>query len=532
MEGRKITMGAKRPPLPVLQIKGPETVTQPAYDRHDSLTMSEPITPSSSSCSPSSSPPLPGSAVYALQSKVKALSQKKTIGKERNDQPQEPKWLLTQKKKEEASSSSPMHHPQSDLPSSSDEEGMDQVQRNVFAYDHSSLGEQRAQAASESEGGRESPFLSVAGQTRGLGEGASLESLLTDGSGGLQEDTLTSRSSSTMSSSSRSWAPPKGFWRVARPETLILDAENASKDMPPPGADGFQGKPKMKIGGAELDSFKELHHSDSLESHHRRCWQREASTEESSEGVWRADSLDNESPQGGTPFLPERVERNQRTLRQMQTLCRHNAPGTEETAADLDRQHCQGDYVRGAESSGKEAYPLYAFCSSGLLDFIWYFQSVNKMILKGILYKLNSLNTSGRLYSSCDETYVPGLISVSLTHLLWIYPIQLDDWRQSTIQVAFQISCVACVHLRCFYALSLMCLNIVLHYVLYRMYNVRMTIRPSFLCNPARIMSRSHTQSPLPPHGHCEQMCCPLAVITGLGEGREPELQWHHRVMF
>ncbi|XP_041964335.1 uncharacterized protein si:ch211-13f8.1 [Alosa sapidissima] len=356
MEGRKFTMGAKRPPRPVLQIKGPETVTQLAYNMQDVLTMSEPITPSSSSFSPGSSPPLPGSAVYALQSKVKAKSQKKDKILEKECDDEDTKLLFVQRRRDEALSLSSMHRPELDMPGSSDEEGTDQVQRGVFASEPSALVEQRALAAAESEGGRESPFLSVAGQTRGLGEGASLESLLTDGSGDLQGDDLTSRTSSTMSSSpspsSRPWAPPKGFWRVARPETLVLDEENASKEMPPPGADGSQGKPKMKVGGVDLDSYGQLHHSDSLESHLRRCWKQEASAAESFEGLWRADSLENVGPPERTPSLRKRMERSKRALRQVQMLRRHNAKGTEGTAVDVDVHHSQEDDVRGTESTG------------------------------------------------------------------------------------------------------------------------------------------------------------------------------------
>lgn len=377
MEGRKYTMGARRPPRPILQIKGPETMTQLACNMQDVLTMSEPITPSSSSLSPGSSPLLPGSAVYALQSKVKAMSQKKAVGRENDDLPQETKMLLGQRKRVEASSSCPMHQPDLDMPGSSDEEGMDQVQRGVFSSEASFLGEWRAPAAAESEGGRECPFISVVGQTRGLGEGASLESLLTDGSGGLQEDAFTARTSSTMSSSpssstssSRPWAPPKGFWRVARPETLPLEGENVSKEMPPPGADGSQVKAKMKVMGVDLDNCGELHRSDSLESHLRRCWKHQASTDELLEGLWRADSLDSVCSPEATPFLSERMERNQRALRQMQTVRRHYAKGTEVTAVDID---CQEDDARSTESTGKQVHSqcsLKAASSMVLFDFI------------------------------------------------------------------------------------------------------------------------------------------------------------------
>ncbi|XP_063075966.1 uncharacterized protein si:ch211-13f8.1 [Engraulis encrasicolus] len=336
-------MGAKRPPRPVLQIKGPEAVTQLAHNMQDILSVSEPITPSSSSCSPCSSPPPPGSAVHALQSKVKALSEK---------EPQETKLLLTQNKWEEASTSSSTHAPELNVSGGKDGDGMYHVRRSGFVNGPSPLGEPRAPLAAESDRDQDNFFISAVGQTRGVGEGASLESLLTDDSAGLQGDSPTSRSTST---SSRTWAPPKGFWRVARPETLLFDGEHVSGDMLLVGGEGPPRRPKMKATGVELRrNRRELHHADSLECHHRRRLQQEVRAGECGEELWSTDRLDVRSAteSQGTPTLSERTERNQGAVRQVQSLRKHHTKGLEVAAADANMQHCAEEDARLMDSSG------------------------------------------------------------------------------------------------------------------------------------------------------------------------------------
>ncbi len=86
--------------------------------------------------------------------------------------------------------------------------------------------------------------------SRGLCEGSSLENISVGVAGEPQGDIAMK----STTSSPRHWAPPKGFWRVARPETLLLNSESPStlaapKDVPPTTEEGPKRKPKLKTVG-------------------------------------------------------------------------------------------------------------------------------------------------------------------------------------------------------------------------------------------------------------------------------------------
>ncbi|XP_028833820.1 uncharacterized protein LOC114788979 isoform X2 [Denticeps clupeoides] len=297
----------------------------------------EPMTPPPSSSSPCSSPPLSGSAVSALQSKVKALSHRRTVDREKDDLAPDIQLFPSQRREGDESRKG----------TSSDKEAVElQFEGNTFLTSSLSPGEPVAQVPVQGEPGKEGMLLCVARQPRGLGEGASLESLLSDGAVGLQEDTYDPNPCSS-STYSRHWAPPKGFWKAARPETLLLNGKSGSlpvllKEEPPPVGEGCHRKPKLKIESGDVAVNKELHRSDSLESHLRHCWQKD----EGPGGLWRADSWDSVCPRGGARSLAERVEMNRKVLH------RHLVKDFDATTVYLDVPHLQEDDWRRAEVRG------------------------------------------------------------------------------------------------------------------------------------------------------------------------------------
>ncbi|XP_036451900.1 LOW QUALITY PROTEIN: uncharacterized protein si:ch211-13f8.1 [Colossoma macropomum] len=247
-----------------------------------STLQSESKSPSPTSCSPSSSPPLSGSAVSALQTKFKEISQRRCKEKDKHDYLCEVSLEHSVQKIDE-DQLSPSQTPPTDRrknSSSSDEDGS----------------EPRLTEACEKRD-KESTTFGVAGPPRGLGEGSSLENIATGGA-----DTSLSPKPT---SSPRHWAPPKGFWRVARPETLLLNGEEASslvpcspKNVPHAREEEFQRKRRLRVERVAVG--KELQRSDSLESAFRRCFQKEADPPDTLADLWRADSWETLCSRGGS----------------------------------------------------------------------------------------------------------------------------------------------------------------------------------------------------------------------------------------
>ncbi|XP_028327887.1 uncharacterized protein si:ch211-13f8.1 [Gouania willdenowi] len=131
-----------------------------------------------------------------------------------------------------------------DLSSSDEEE--EEVEVQVQLEIHSPPAEAKAENDKDKTNNEDSPAFFYTGKPYGLGEGTSQESLLSDNSNSSKDvppppppqqlvpssvTTSATTSPSTASSSTRRWAPPKGFWRVARPETLLLNGVGPH-DMP------------------------------------------------------------------------------------------------------------------------------------------------------------------------------------------------------------------------------------------------------------------------------------------------------------
>ncbi|KAK6310502.1 hypothetical protein J4Q44_G00185570 [Coregonus suidteri] len=307
-----------------------------------------------------------GSAVHALQSKVKALSQR-SGGRERKRDWEDKRALELQAGGPVSSQARPRQKARSrvEVPQPVPFQCFDQRRRSSSSEDdveeevvarvqlHTDLTEPQREQESwgamgkgAEKGEREGLAGSVPGQPHGFGEGASLESLdniQSDSTGGNKEDpppspkpapSFSSTSSSSSSPSShRHWAPPKGFWRVARPETPFLNGVGTQttmpiassfvslKDEPPANAtlSGFQRKSRL----ASVDSVVEdkdenkgcwdMLRSDSLDCYLERCDKREVKERtDCVGGLWRAESWESVCSQEGTLSLWETVEANQR----------------------------------------------------------------------------------------------------------------------------------------------------------------------------------------------------------------------------
>ncbi|XP_067309080.1 uncharacterized protein KIAA1614 [Pseudorasbora parva] len=250
---------------------------------------------------PSCSPPV-GSAVSALQSKVKAVSQRKLKGTERDD-------LLPEDSTEESAKK-----PQDDeVPSPCQTEYTEQC--NTSSTGDEEVLEPNSGTCRQS--GKDSPSQGAPEMSRGLCEGSSLENIAVGGTGEPQGDIATK----SLASSPRHWAPPKGFWRVARPETLLLNSDSSStqpntKDVPQTIEEGPKRKPKLKTVGAVV--HKELKRSDSLESAFHRCLQKEIGAADPVGGLWKADSWETLCSRGGSLSVAEKVKMNKTYLNQYQ----------------------------------------------------------------------------------------------------------------------------------------------------------------------------------------------------------------------
>lgn len=312
------------------------------------------------------SPP-PTSAVHTLQTKVKSLTQRRTRGRERDKDREKVEaevqvsgppgqtasgLFLRQRPRGKGQLSVPSNSWRSgsakDLSSSDDEE---EVEVQVRLEIHSPPVEmQREQGGEEDEEKKteenEAQFSPLIEKPCGLREGTSLESLLLDSKDDPSPPTPPAEISSslgpTSNMSSSSVRPPKGFWRVARPETLLLNGVGPH-NIPPtlPVKDytqlEVQAEPERKSKPSEPGSRNELEsaagdtdvssqmqHSDSAEFYLDRGEPREEDVADSAKGECSSDSWESASPQGGgiCADLKLRVkERAYAKLRERQQNC-------------------------------------------------------------------------------------------------------------------------------------------------------------------------------------------------------------------
>ncbi|XP_065122043.2 uncharacterized protein [Paramisgurnus dabryanus] len=248
------------------------------------------------SSSPGTSPAICGSAVSALQSKVRAVSQRKFRGKDTDHLLQEVCTEHSVKKKQV---------PEELFPART----VIAEQKSSFTNDNVALPNYVIQEAWETCS-LQCESQGVAGMSRGLCEGSSLDNIALGGTSELQGDKPPTKS---LTSSPRHWAPPKGFWKVSRPETLLLNADSsltlvAPKDAPPTNEVDLKQKRKLKAVNAMV--HKELQRSDSLESaFHKGLQKKETVMTDQVGGLWKADSWETVCSRG---------EMNKRYLNQYQ----------------------------------------------------------------------------------------------------------------------------------------------------------------------------------------------------------------------
>uniref|UniRef100_A0A9J8CVY8 Si:ch211-13f8.1 n=1 Tax=Cyprinus carpio carpio TaxID=630221 RepID=A0A9J8CVY8_CYPCA len=255
------------------------------------------------SCSPA-----PGSAVSALQSKVKAVSQRKLKGTERENLLPEGSAEESVKKNQDdeaLSTCQKEYTEQSNKPSAGNTEVLEPISG------------MQGERETCNKNGKDNPSQGAPEMSRGLCEGSSLENIAV-GVAGEPQGGIAMKSTT---SSPRHWAPPKGFWRVARPETLLLNSDISStlatpKDVPPSTEEGLKRKPKLKTVGVVV--HKELQRSDSLESAFRRYLQKEIATADPAGGLWKADSWETVCTREGSLSSAEKVEMNKTDLNKYQ----------------------------------------------------------------------------------------------------------------------------------------------------------------------------------------------------------------------
>ncbi|XP_028857752.1 uncharacterized protein KIAA1614 homolog isoform X4 [Denticeps clupeoides] len=137
---------------------------------------------------------------------------------------------------------------------------------------------------------------------RELGEGTSLENLSGECFG-----------SSEQAPKEKPWIPPKGYWKVTRPETLVLNGDTP--------ATRTRHEENLSLGQRKCWSEERqgLQRPDSLEGHLRPCGQDRAGPAALAGGLglWRADSMESVCSSGSALSLAEKVEMNRNILKQM-----------------------------------------------------------------------------------------------------------------------------------------------------------------------------------------------------------------------
>ncbi|XP_068427625.1 uncharacterized protein KIAA1614 [Clinocottus analis] len=370
-------------------------------------------------------PPPQSSAVHALQTKVKSLTQRRTRGRDREKERDRldtdvsasgpagqiaSEVLLRQRPRGKGQPPLPAASWRSGTAktfSSSDEE--EEVEVQVSFEIHSppaeARGEQGFQEGQEAEGEsserNEDRATFLTGQPCGLGEGTSQESLLSDNSSSSKDDpspppaappplpVLSSLPATTSASptapissstSTRRWAPPKGFWRVVRPETLLLNG--AGPDVTPstlPVKDHAQteapAEPQRYSRPAETgtrsddasavddsDASSEFKHSDSVECYLDRCEQKELDAVDLAKELGSSDSSESMSSESGLLSADEKSKLKRRAYVKLKERTQNFMEESEQSGGEsyYGDTACGGDCKAAHEALGSSDSSILA----------------------------------------------------------------------------------------------------------------------------------------------------------------------------
>ncbi|KAB5559137.1 hypothetical protein PHYPO_G00025500 [Pangasianodon hypophthalmus] len=135
------------------------------------------------------------------------------------------------------------------------------------------------------------------------------------------------------------WTPPKGFWRIARQEPLLSNGGDVSEREE--SKSGLM--PRHTALRTDPSVQEEIKRSDSAESHPQSC--RPSDSVAKGSDLWRAESLESICSSGSSLSLAEKVEINRTILRQMlQKAQRKSGEGQQATITDqkMENTHSRG----------------------------------------------------------------------------------------------------------------------------------------------------------------------------------------------
>lgn len=303
--------------------------------------------------------PPQSSAVHAAQPKVTSLTQRRSRGRiiEKEKQRTDGEGMVTHATGQISSEvlrQRTLSNSEKNLSSSDDKEEVEvRVRLEIHSPPAEVQGDQVCKGALETEAQRsernEGRGSFLKGQPCGVKQGTSVKILPNENSRCTKGDpphppsplsapstnSASSSSSSTLYASSRHWAPPKGFWRVARPETLVISGVNPhSIPSALPLKDHTQidtlAKPQETSRPAEpgtrsnvvegKGASSEITHSDSVECHLDRYEQKETDATDPVKGLCKSDSWESISSQSEAPFVDEivKVKKNTKLKHRLQ----------------------------------------------------------------------------------------------------------------------------------------------------------------------------------------------------------------------
>lgn len=332
--------------------------------------------------------------MHALQTKVKTITQRRTRGRDRDREKErerlDPDVLVSSPTGQLSSEVFLRQRPRAKGPvplpalswrsgaaknlSSSDEEEEVEVQVRLEIHTPPAEAQREpiVQVGDEPEeekpANTEGQVSFVTGQSYELRGGTSQESLLSDNSSSSKDEpsplpplpvlscsaTTASSSSSTSTTTTRHWAPPKGFWRVARPETLLLNGvgpHSIPSALPLKDytqmevAEEPQGKPKAAERGVgeDGDVTSGFKHSDSVERYLDRCEQKEADADDPGKGLCSSDSWESMSSQSGVPSADEKMKVKQRAYAKLRERQQNNRDERDLSGGESERETSKTD---------------------------------------------------------------------------------------------------------------------------------------------------------------------------------------------